>query len=152
MVRIRAADRTIWAEMKDLAHVDTGGDDRITSSCYVRDDQVSSLCRTGRGGRQSLAELDRARGTVRRELKYAGAGRRHILPPLESSVELLGAVNIRDRNYNNLKFHVDCRALRLVVPDIADCTRRTYHLRSLLRIQLIRLCRLMWGRPSVFRK
>ena len=83
----------------------------VAGSRDVGDDQVLALGRTGRGGREVGAELDRAAGARRRELdqaEAAGGGDVGVDPPAEAAhVELLCALDIRDGEDDHLEVHVD---------------------------------------------
>src|SRR5262249_26296411 len=67
-------------------------------------------------------------------LIYAGTWRCHILPPSEPAVELLRAVDIRDRDDDDLQLHVDRSDLRLASVPLIDYIFRSCHLLFLLCI------------------
>ncbi len=88
MLGIRTAGAAFGADVEDLAHLDAGSNQLFPCQRDIGNDQVP-LGRTGCGRREGLTELDRARGTVRRELDQDG--RRDVEPPPELRVELLRA-------------------------------------------------------------
>jgi hypothetical protein len=81
----------------------------------VGDNQVQSLGGAGCRPGDVLAEDDRAPGTRRRELDHAEVaivgGVVGVEPPPQAAVEALGAVDVRNRDDQDLKFEVDSRVL-----------------------------------------
>src|SRR5664279_2112657 len=115
----RAADATVRAGelepsaslpfVEHLADLDTARHQLVAGYLDIGDDQVPNLSRTGRGRRESRAELDRALGARRRELDQAEVvtgGDVGVEPPPEARVELLRAVDVRDGQHHNLEFHI----------------------------------------------
>jgi hypothetical protein len=115
----RAADATIRSVVMEpsagrpfvehLADLGTAGDELGARSLDVGDDQVQVLGRTGRGRGDARAELDRALGARRCELDDAEvvtSSAVGVEPPAETPVELLCAVDIRDRDDDHLELHV----------------------------------------------
>src|SRR6202451_2754352 len=95
--------------VEHLTHLNTACDKIFAHSLNVGDDQVEALGRAWRSGCDLRAKLNRAPGTGRRELHNAEAvikGEVGIEPPPEFGVELLRAVNVRDRNDDHLELHV----------------------------------------------
>src|SRR5712692_7761245 len=131
MVRIRAADpdppkqvglvrASVHAAgiVEHLADLDAATEQLLAGGLDVGDDQVQSLggarCRRG----DVLAEDDRAPGARRRKLDRAPVvtvGEVGVEPPPEPPIELLRAVDIRDRDDDDLELHVDSRDARRVV-------------------------------------
>jgi hypothetical protein len=96
--------------VKHLAHIGAAGDQRSTCRHDVGHDEIESLRRTGCGRGDALTEVDRGRRTRRRKLhdpELVSFGEVGIEPPAEASVELLGAVDVRDRNDDHLELQVD---------------------------------------------
>ena len=107
--------RTRLAGMKHFADVDTPGDELVTRRHDIRDHQIRTLRRAGCDRRDFCAELDRAPGPGWRELddsKSVIKAEVGVEPPAESCVELLRAVDIRDRNDDDLEFQVDILDVR----------------------------------------
>src|SRR5262249_55891324 len=78
-------------------------------SLDVGDDEVEKLGRAGGRRSDARAEDDRARRARGRELKHAAAALSDVgvLPPAELLVELRHAVDVRDRDDDDLELHVD---------------------------------------------
>ena len=75
----------------------------------VETDRVPNLSRTGRGRRESRAELDRALGARRRELDQAEvvtAGDVGVQPSPQPLIEALGPIDVGHRQHHDLEFHV----------------------------------------------
>src|SRR4029077_3826497 len=91
--------------------LDTGGNQLVPGDLDVRNDQ-ESLGGTGSGRRDVVAELDRAPGARRRELDQAetlGGGAVEVEPPSDPLVKPLRAVDIRNRDDDDLELHVNSR-------------------------------------------
>jgi hypothetical protein len=87
--------------VEHLTHIDAACNKIDARSRNVGDDQVEALGRAWRRGCDLRAELNRARRVGRRELNDAEAVIKRevgVEPPPECGVELLRAVNIRDRD------------------------------------------------------
>ena len=98
--------------MEDLADLDAAAQQIGTRSLDVRDDEVHVLGRSGRGGRHLCPELDRAGGPGRRELDDPEAVVERevgIEPPAETRVELLRAIDVGDRDDDDLELQVTNR-------------------------------------------
>ena len=96
--------------VEHVADVDTMGGELIPRSLHVGDDQVDALGRTGRGRRDLRAELDRAPRAGWGELDDPEAVIERevgVEPPPELPVELLRAVDVRDRDDDHLQLHID---------------------------------------------
>ena len=109
---IRAADRRLSraGTVKHFANVSTVTDEFGPRCLDVGHDEIQTACRARRGRRQSSAEVDRARRARRRELynsKIVADGEVGIEPPTQITVKALGAIDVRDRDDDDLKLHVD---------------------------------------------
>ena len=118
------------SEMEHLADLDAAAHQLVARSLDVGDDQVQVLGRAGRGRREVRAELERARRARRGELDHPEAvveGEVGVEPPPEARIELLRAVEVRDRNDDRLELQVDLRGARWCA--VATCGRdlRWFH-------------------------
>src|ERR1700690_3295299 len=111
--------------VEHLADLDALGEEPVADRIDVGDDQVQPPGRAGRGGGQVRPELDRAPGPWRRELDQSELltdGAICVEPPPEASVELLGAVDIRDGDDDHLKSRAEardgCGPARVVAADL----------------------------------
>src|ERR1700722_4653293 len=89
-----------------LADPDAILEQLVASGLDVGDHQVN----TGRGCGDVLAEGDRASGAGRRELDpsiIVPGGVVEVKPPTQVAIESLGAIDVRDRDDDDLKLHVD---------------------------------------------
>src|SRR5581483_5307082 len=108
----RAADAAVVMEpgarrpfAEHLADLDTVREELVARGLDVGDDQVQALGRPGRGRRDIGAELDRAPRAGRRVLDDPEAvieGEVGVEPPPQPFVELLRAVDVRDRYDDHL--------------------------------------------------
>src|SRR3954462_14712968 len=113
MVRRRTADRSAegrwtFGEMEYLAHLDTAPQQVVARRLDVGHHQEHAL-----GGSwcalAGLSEVNRALGSRRRELNCAvtAVAEVGVEPPAETPIELLRAVDIRDRDGDHLELQVD---------------------------------------------
>ena len=96
--------------MEHLAHVDTATDELGARCLDVRHDEIKSACRARRGRCDSRAEVDRARRARRRELhdpKLVTDDEVGVEPPTQAAVKALGAIDVRNRDDDDLELHVD---------------------------------------------
>ena len=103
--------------MEDLADLDAAAQQIGTRGLDVRDDEVHVLGRSGRGGRHLRPELDRAGRPGRRELDDPEAVVERevgIEPPAEPRVELLRALDVGDRDDNDLELQVTGRHIHIL--------------------------------------
>jgi hypothetical protein len=96
-----------------LLHVADGNPARgefAADSVKVLDDELDSLDRAGLAKRQALADHHRAGRAGRRHLHHPHARAwRYVMVQVEPDlldVEVLGGVDVADRDGNDLKFHV----------------------------------------------
>src|SRR4029077_5316727 len=110
-----------------LADLDAASKQILAGGLDVGDDQVQALGGAGRRRGNALAEDDRTAGPRRRELDYAEvftAVEIGVEAPPKPRVELLRAVNIRDRDNDYLELHVHFHGTRAAGRFIAaDCTQ-----------------------------
>ena len=102
--------------VEHLADLDAATEQLVAGGLDVGDDQVQALGGAGCRRGDVLAEDDRAPGARRRELDHAPVvtvGEVGVEPPPEPPVELLRAVDIRDRDDDYLELHVDSRDARV---------------------------------------
>jgi hypothetical protein len=95
--------------MEHLAHVYPTLRKLGASRLHIGDDKMETLRRTGHGGRHILAEDDRTGRTRGRELNDPEIVVRDdigVEPPTEIAIKLLGAIDVRDRDDDDLKLHV----------------------------------------------
>src|SRR5271167_3762427 len=95
--------------VEHLTHLNTACDKIFPCCLDIGDDQVEAFGRAWRSGCHLHAKLNRAPGTGRRELDNPETVIERevgVEPPPQFGVELLRAVNIRDRNYNHLELHI----------------------------------------------
>ena len=101
--------------MEDLAHVDTATDELGARCLDVGHDEIQSVCRAGRGGRDARAEEDRAgepggvNWMTRKRVTDDEVG---VESPTQAAVEALGAIDVRNRDDDDLELHVDRPCLR----------------------------------------
>src|SRR5262245_21708451 len=84
--------------MERFAHLDIASDEFRTRCFDVGHDEIESSRRTGCGRCESLAEVDRARRTRRRELhaaKVVTDDEVGVEPPTQAAVKALRAFDIR---------------------------------------------------------
>ena len=96
--------------MEHFAHVGAATGELGARCLDVGHDEIESLGRAGRGRRDSLAEVDRRRRAWRRELhdpKRVTDGEVGVEPPAQAAVEALGAIDVRNRDDDDLELHVD---------------------------------------------
>src|ERR1700722_11019339 len=112
-LRIWATDQTFRAGVveyptgvvKKLADLDATAKQFVADGLDVGDDQVQPPRRTGRGYGNVFAEGDRASGAGRRELDHPVVipGRVvEVESPAQGAVEALGAIDVRDRDNDDL--------------------------------------------------
>src|SRR4029077_21033509 len=108
-----------------FADLDAKTEQLFAGGLDVGDDQVQALGRTGRCRGNVLTEDNRAPGARRRELDHAvvfTAIEVRVEAPPKPRVELLRAVNIRDRDDDYLELHVHFHGIRAAGRFIAaDC-------------------------------
>ena len=95
--------------MERLADLNAPAEQLLAGGLNVGDDQVQSQGGAGRRRGDVLAEEDRASGAGRRELDHAVVvtGREvGIEPPAEAAVKSLGAIDVRNRDDDDLELHV----------------------------------------------
>src|SRR5687767_8845698 len=95
--------------VEHFAHADAAIDEFGARGLDVGHDQIESARRARRGRRESLAEVDRARRARRRELHAPELVTDHevsVEPPTQFAVEALGAIDVRNRNYDGLELEV----------------------------------------------
>jgi hypothetical protein len=96
--------------MKHLAHVDAAGDELGARRLDVGHDEEDAKRRSRRGRRQPLAEMDRGGRAGRSELDGAEGvadDEVGVESPAELAIEPLGAIDIRNRDDDDLELHVD---------------------------------------------
>jgi hypothetical protein len=95
--------------VKHLADRDAAREQVGAGGLDVGDDQVQSLRGAGRRRGDVLAEDDRAWRAGRRELYHppVAGGEVGIQPPAEAAVKALGAIDVRNRDDDDLELHVD---------------------------------------------
>ena len=96
--------------MEHLADLDAATEQFVAGGLDVGDDQVQALGRAGRRRGDVLAEDDRAPEPGGVNWMYAevvAVGEVGVEPPTEAAVESLGAVDIRNRDDDDLELHVD---------------------------------------------
>src|SRR5215217_8231451 len=104
----RRLSRTVTVE--HLAHVDTAIDELGAGRLDVGYDEIKSACRARHGRRTPGAELDRARRAWRRELDAPKRVTDHevgIEAPAQVDVETLSAIDVRNRDDDDLELHID---------------------------------------------
>jgi hypothetical protein len=92
-----------------LAYLGTARDELVARGLDVGDDQVQALCRPGCDRREAGTELDRAPRAGWCELDDPEAvieGEVSVEPPPQIPVELLRAVDVRDRDDDHLELLV----------------------------------------------
>src|SRR5262252_5362710 len=125
MLRIRTADPDspkqiglvracvdVVATVEHFAYLDAAIEQLFAGGFDVGDDQVQALCGAGCRRGDVFAENDRASGARRRKLDPAPVvtvGEVAVEPPSEPRVELLRAVDIRDRDDDDLELHINSR-------------------------------------------
>src|SRR3954463_2004993 len=113
--------------MEHFADFDTATEQFASRGLNVGDGEVQALSRPRRCRCDVLAKDYRAPGTGRRELYPAPVvtGREiAVEPPPKAGVKLFRMVNIRNRDDDHLKIHVDSRGTRVCGWFIvADCTQ-----------------------------
>jgi hypothetical protein len=98
-----------------LADRDAATEQFLASGLDVGNDQVQALGGAGRRRRNVLAEDDRGCRAGRRELDDAvvvAGGEVGVEPPAQIAVELLGAVDVRNRDHGDLDLHVERPRIR----------------------------------------
>src|SRR6266481_7176498 len=96
--------------VEQFAHLYTAIDELGARRLDVGHDEIESLCRARHGRRNSLAEDDRASRAWRRELydpKLVTLSEVGVEPPTQVAVKALGAIDVRDRDDDDLELHVD---------------------------------------------
>ena len=86
------------------------------ATSWSRAASMSATTRTGSGGRNVLAEMDRAGGARRRELDQAeifAGGAVNVEPPSDPLVKRLRAIDIRNGDDDDLELHVNSRDPRV---------------------------------------
>src|SRR5580704_18597360 len=95
--------------VEDLAHLDATGEEVLTRGFDVGDGEVRALGRPRHGRRDVPAKLDRAAGAGGRELNQTqvlAAVDVGVEPPPEACVELLRALDVRDRQDQHLELEL----------------------------------------------
>ena len=98
-----------------LADRDAAIEQFLAGGVDVGNDQVQALGGAGCRRGDVLAEDDRGRRAGRRELDDAevvAGGEVGVEPPAEILVELLGAIDFRNRDHGDLKLHVERPRIR----------------------------------------
>ena len=101
--------------MEHFAHLDAASDELGARRLDVGHDEIEPGCRARRGRRDSLAEVDRARRARRRELhapERVTDDEVGVEPPAQAAVEALGALDVRNRDDDDLELQVDRRRFR----------------------------------------
>src|SRR5438034_9094609 len=115
------------ATVEHLADFNAATEQIVPGGFNVGDGQVQALSRARCCLGDVLAEDYRAPGAGRRELDptpVVAGGEIGVESPPESCVELFRAIDIRDRDDDHLKLHVDSRGTRVSGWFIgADCTQ-----------------------------
>jgi hypothetical protein len=114
-VRRQAGTEHPASPRENFTDIDPVGGELVARSLDVRDDQVQALGQARRGRCDVRAELDRATGPRRRKLddpKAVIEAKIGVEPPTELPIELLGAVDIRNRDDDRFELHVDSRDAR----------------------------------------
>jgi hypothetical protein len=95
--------------MEHLADRDAAIEQFLAGGVDVGNDQVQALGGAGRRGGDVLAEDHRGRRPGRRELDDAevASGEVGVKPPAEIAVELLGAIDVGNRDHGDLELHVE---------------------------------------------
>ena len=96
--------------MKHLAHLNAAVDELGARCLDVGYDEIKSACRARHGRGDSRAEVDRARRAWRRELydpKLVTDDEVGVQSPTQAAVKALGAIDVRDRDDDDLELHVD---------------------------------------------
>ena len=96
--------------MEYFAHVGAAIDEFGARRLDVGHDEKKPPCRARRGRRDARAEVDRARRAWRRELhdpKRVADDEVGIEPPAQAAVKALGAIDVRNRNDDDLELHID---------------------------------------------
>ena len=119
--------------MEHVADLHAATEQLVAGGRDIGDDQVQTLGGAGCRRGDVLAENDRASGARRRKLNHAEvftADEIGVESPPEPPVELLRAVDIRDRDDHDLELHASfCDAGRVVTPDFSP---RICHILSVL--------------------
>jgi len=95
--------------VEHLADLDAATEQLVAGGHDVRDDQVQALGGAGRRRGDVLAEDDRASGARRRELdhtKVVTGGEVGVEPPTQAAVKTLGAIDVRNRDDDDLELYV----------------------------------------------
>src|SRR5690348_14176961 len=114
-VGLVGACEDVVAAMEHFAYLDAAIEQVFAGGFDVGDDQVQALGGARRRRGDVLAEDDRAPRAFRRKLDTAPVvtvGEVAVEPPSEPRVELLRAIDIRDREDDNLELHVNPRNTR----------------------------------------
>ncbi len=109
-VRLVRAGAHVALVVEHLTDRDATGEQLLAGGLDVGDDQIQALGGTGRRRGDVLAEDHRGAGARRRELEDAEVvtlDELGVMPPAELAVELLGAIDIRNRDDDDFELHVD---------------------------------------------
>jgi hypothetical protein len=96
--------------MERRADRDAAIEQFLAGGVDVGNDQVQALGGAGRRRGDVLAEDDRGRRAGRRELDDAevvAGGEVSVEPPAQLAVELLGAIDVGNRDHGDLELHVE---------------------------------------------
>src|SRR5271170_2925896 len=96
--------------MENFAHIDAAICQSLTCGLDIGHYEIQSALRPWRRGRHSFAKLDRASGTKWCELnqpKIVAVRDVCIEPPPQPAVKTHRPINVRHRNNDDLKRHVD---------------------------------------------
>src|SRR5580704_3924193 len=100
----------VASAMEHLADLNAAPEQILSRGLDVSNDQIKALSGAGSRRRDVPAEDHRAPGARRRELNHAKVRTVVVVgvePPPQLRIERLGAVDIRDRDDDDFKLHVD---------------------------------------------